>query len=109
LNIANQNDGGRKDYALAIEPFTLNSTEERYFPIVSYDEPATVSKYAGDFIRLHIPVVGAYYDIGSGWPWRLPIGAYTFSLFATSKEVGRAEAACKIWVDDDSKLHFARA
>jgi hypothetical protein len=109
LNIADRKGQTRQDYALAIDPFTLNPTEERYFPIVSYAEPASISRHADDFIQLHIPVVGAYYGIGSGWPWRLPVGAYAFSLFATSKESGRTEVPCKIWVDDDQKLHFAKA
>lgn len=109
LSIADKESGNKRDYALNIEPFTLNPTEERFFPIVSYEEPASVSGHAGEFIRLLIPVVGGYYGVGSGWPWQLPVDSYVFSLFATSKERGRAEVVCKIWVSHDKKLHFTRA
>ena len=63
------------------------------FQIVSYDEPASVSQYAGSHIRLHIPVHGGNYNVGYGWPWQMPIGAYTFTLRATSKEAGFREAS----------------
>ncbi len=106
LNIANETGTERKDYLLD-GPFTLNPTEERYIAIVSYREPATVSKHAGDFIQMHVPV-GFAYGAGYGWPWRLPVGAYTFSLWAISKETSRSSLACKIWVVD-GKLHFEAA
>jgi hypothetical protein len=109
LSIADKDNGNKRDYALNVEPFTLNPTEERFFSIVSYEEPASVSGHAGEFIRLLIPVTGAYYGVGSGWPWQLPVGSYVFALFATSKEHGRVEVVCKIWVDHDKKLHFTRA
>lgn len=107
LNIANEKAGDRKDYWLE-GPFTLNPTERKFRSIVSYLEPATVSKLAGDFIQLHVPI-GPGYGVGYGWPWRLPVRAYTFSLWAISLETGRREVACKIWVDDNQRLHFEKA
>jgi hypothetical protein len=107
LNIANEKGNGRKDYWLE-GPFTLNPTEKKFRSIVSYLEPATISEHAGEFIQLHIPV-GAGYGVGHGWPWHLPVAGYTFSLHATSLETGPVEVACKIWVDDDQKLHFEKA
>jgi hypothetical protein len=107
LNIANPKDGERKDFLME-GPFTLNPTERKFRSIVSYREPATVSKHPGDFIQMHVPV-GFGYGVGHGWPWRLPIGAYTFSLWAISLEAGRKEVACKVWVDDDCNLHFEMA
>ena len=61
---------------LIVDTFTLNATEERLVPIVRFDEPATVSGHKGSTIQLLIPVVGGYYNVGHGWPWRLPVGAY---------------------------------
>lgn len=107
LNIANQTDHGSKDYWLD-GPFTLNPTEKRFRSIVSYLEPASVSQHKSDFIQLHIPI-GQGYGLGHGWPWRLPLGAYAFALWASCPEAGRTELACKIWVDDGHKLHFEKA
>jgi hypothetical protein len=107
LNIANQKDHGSKDYWLD-GPFTLNPIEKRFRSIVSYLEPASVSQHTSDFIQLHIPI-GQGYGVGYGWPWRLPLGAYAFTLWASCLEEGRTELACKIWVDDGHKLHFEKA
>jgi hypothetical protein len=107
LDIPDQKDGSPKSYLL-VDSFTLNASEERYVPIVSYDEPATVSRHAGDSIHLHIPV-GAGYDVGYGWPWQMPVGAYLFTLRVTSKEAAPREAVCKVWVDDEGKLRFGKA
>jgi hypothetical protein len=107
LNIANEKGVGRQDYWLE-GPFTLNPTERKFRSIVSYREPATARKHAGDFIQLHIPI-GSGYGAGYGWPWRLPVGGYTFSLRATALEAGPAEIVCKVWVDDNSELHFEKA
>jgi hypothetical protein len=107
LNIANQKDHGSKDYWLD-GPFTLNPIEKRFRSIVSYLEPASVSQHTSDFIQLHIPI-GQGYGVGYGWPWRLPLGAYAFTLWASCLEAGRTELACKIWGDDGHKLHFEKA
>ena len=77
----------RKSY-LIVDTFTMNATEERLVPVVRFDEPATVSGHKGSAIQLLIPVAGGYYNVGRGWPWWLPIGAYAFTLTATSKEAG---------------------
>jgi hypothetical protein len=108
LDIADQDGGAQKSYLL-VDAFTLNATEERYVPIVSYDEPATVSRHAGTHIRLHVPIHGGFLNVGYGWPWQMPVGAYTFTLRATSKEAGPCEVVYKILVDDAGKLHFERA
>lgn len=97
-----------KNYLL-LDAFTLNAAEERYLSIVSYDEPATVSGYTGADIRLHIPVHAGYLDVGYGWPWQMPVGAYTFTLRVISRETGPNEVVCKTWVDDAGKLHFQKA
>ncbi len=102
-------DGSVPRSYLLVDTFTLNASEERYVPIVSYDEPATISSYKGSIIRLCIPVYGGFLNVGSGWPWQMPIGAYTFTLRATAKEVGVRDVVCKIWVDEAGKLHFERA
>ena len=94
---------------LLVDTFTLNATEERVVPIVSFGEPASVSGHKGSTIQLLLPVRGGYYDVGQGWPWRLPIGAYTLTLRATAKEVGAREVVCKVSVDDAGRLHFGRA
>jgi hypothetical protein len=107
LNIADPKDASRKDYLLA-GPFTLNATEEKYVSIVSFHEPATIGQHSGDFIQLHVPV-GWGYSVGMGWPWRIPVGAYTLALWAISRETGRSEVVCKFWVDDQKKLHFEQA
>jgi hypothetical protein len=104
LNIVNETDGGRQDYWLD-GPFSLNPSEQRFREVATYLEPATVSKHAGDFIQLLIPV-NAGYGVGYRWPWRLPVGAYTLSLKATSLETGPVEVVCKMWVDDERKFHF---
>ncbi len=90
-------------------PFTLNASEERRVSIVRYDEPATVSGHKGKTIQLMIPVIGGYYDVGHGWPWRLPVGAYVFTLRVTCMETGPREVVCKVSVDEDGKLHFGKA
>lgn len=102
-------DGSVPRSYLLVDTFTLNASEERFVPIVSYDEPATISSYKGSIIRLCIPVYGGFLNVGSGWPWQMPIGAYTFTLRATAKEVGVRDVVCKIWVDEAGKLHFERA
>jgi hypothetical protein len=107
LDIPDKNGGMSRSYLL-VGSFTLNASEERYVPIASYDEPATVSRHAGDSIRLHIPI-GSGYDVGHCWPWQLPVGAYSLTLRATSKETAPCEIACNLWVDDESKLHFGKA
>jgi hypothetical protein len=94
---------------LIVDTFTLNATEERLVPIVRFDEPSTVSGHRGSTIQLMIPVAGGYYDVGWGWPWRLPIGAYTFTIRATAKEVGARQVVCKVSVDDAGRLHFGAA
>jgi hypothetical protein len=108
LDIQSTTGDSPKSYLL-VDTFTLAATEERYVPIASYDEPATISNYAGQHIRLHVPVHAGFLDVGSGWPWQMPIGAYVFTLRATSKEAGSREVACKIWVDEQRKLHFETA
>jgi hypothetical protein len=109
LDISDHNSFAVNSYCL-VDTFTLNATEERYVPIVSYDEPATVSGYKGSIIRLCIPVYGGgALGVGSGWPWQIPVGEYTFTLRATAKEVGAHQVVCKIWVDDAEKLHFEKA
>ncbi len=107
LDLPDLNDGTLKSYLL-VDTFTLNASEERYVPIVSYDEPATISRHAGDSINLHIPV-GVGYDVGYGWPWQLPVGAYSLTLRAICKETGPCDVVCKLWVDDAGKLHFEKA
>jgi hypothetical protein len=107
LDIPDQAGGSPKSYAL-VDAFTLIASEEKHVPIVSYDEPATISGYRGDFISLHIPI-GAGYGGGVKWPWRLPVGAYVFTLRASSKEDGAREAVCKVWVDESGRLHFEKA
>ena len=108
LDIPDEGGVAPKSYLL-VDTFTLSASEERLVPIISYDEPATVSGHKGSTIQLHIPGHGGYYDVGWGWPWRLPIGAYTFTLRATSKEAGARELVCKAWVDNSGKLHFEKA
>lgn len=101
-----------KNYLMHIEPFTLNAAEDRSFKIVSYDEPdpKKITKYKGDVIRLHIPAVAGYYDVGYGWPWRLPADKqYVFTLRATTKDSPPAETVCRTWVDDEGKLHLEAA
>jgi hypothetical protein len=78
LDISNEGNGVPTTYLL-VDTFTLNAPEERFIPIVSYDEPATISQHVGRHIRLLIPVHAGYYDVGIGWPWQMPIGAYTFT------------------------------
>jgi hypothetical protein len=107
LNIANENDGARQDYWLD-GPFTLNPTEQRIREIVRYLEPSTISKHSSDFIQLLIPI-GNGFGVGYGWPWRLPVGTYLFSLKAISMETAPVEVTCKIWIDDEFKLHFEKA
>ena len=107
LDIPDQKDGSLRSHLL-VDTFTLNASEERHVPIVSYDEPATVSQHAGDSIHLHIPT-GVAYGVGYGWPWRMPVGAYSLTLRAISKESGPFEIGCKIWVDGEAKLHFEKA
>jgi hypothetical protein len=107
LDLPDFKDGTLRSYLL-VDTFTLNASEERYVPIVSYDEPATVSRHAGDSIHLHIPV-GVGYDVGCGWPWQLPLGAYSLTLRAICKETGPWQLVCKSWVDDAGKLHFEKA
>ncbi len=51
-------DGSVPRSYLLVDTFTLNASEERFVPIVSYDEPATISSYKGSIIRLCIPVYG---------------------------------------------------
>jgi hypothetical protein len=97
-----------KSYLIA-DTFTLNATEERLVPIVRYDEPATASGHEGSTIQLLIPVVGGYYNVGHGWPWWLPVGAYAFTLRATAKEAGAREVVCNVSVDDAGRLHFGAA
>lgn len=94
---------------LIVDAFTLNASEERYIPIVSYDEPATISNYTGTHIHLHIPTRGGYFDVGPGWPWQLPVGAYVFTLKVISQQTPPNEVVCKTWVDDLGKLHFVKA
>jgi hypothetical protein len=109
LDISNQGNDVPTPYLL-VDTFTLNASEERYVPIVSYDEPATISQHAGKHIRLLIPVHAGFYDVGIGWPWQMPIGAaYIFTLRAISKETVPCEVACNVWVDDTQKLHFEKA
>lgn len=107
LVIAGQAGGEQKSYLLN-DTFTLNASEERFVPIVSYNEPASVSNHAGTHIRLQIPV-GVGYSVGSGWPWQMPLGAYMFTLRVTSKEASPYEAVYKTWVDDENKLHLEKA
>lgn len=107
LDISDPKDGTSRTYLL-VDAFTLNASEERYVPIVSYDEPATISRHAGDAISLHVPI-GVGYDVGYGWPWHLPLGAYSLKLRATSKQTAPCEVTCKIWVDDESHLHLDKA
>jgi hypothetical protein len=94
---------------LLVDTFTLNASEERSVEIVSFDEPASISNHAGKHINLHIPIVGGFYDVGSGWPWQMPIGHYVFTLRLTCRETAPNELVCKVWVDDANKLHFERA
>jgi hypothetical protein len=94
---------------LIVDTFTLNATEERLVPIVRFDEPATASGHKGSTIQLLIPAGSGYYDVGHGWPWRLPVGAYAFTLRATSKEVGAREVVCRVSVDNAGRLHFGAA
>ncbi len=107
LDIPDQKDGSLRSYLL-VDTFTLNASEERLVQIVSYDEPATMSQHAGDSIHLHIPI-GVGYGVGYGWPWQMPVGAYSVTLRATSKESAPCEIVCKIWVDDEAKLHLEKA
>lgn len=109
LSIANANGGPLRSYLL-VDTFTLNASEERYVPIVSYDEPATVSRHAGNHIRLHIPTGAAWFaEAVIGWPMRIPVGSYVFGLRAISKETGPSEIMCKIYIDSEEKLHFEKA
>jgi hypothetical protein len=108
IDIADESGVTPKSY-LIVDTFTLNATEERLVPIVRFDEPATISAHKGSTIQLLIPVVGGYYNVGWGWPWRLPIGAYAFTLRATAKEVGAIQVVCKVSVDDAGRLHFRAA
>jgi hypothetical protein len=77
IDIPDEGSVTPKSY-LIVDSFTLNAAEERLVPIVQFDEPATVSGHKGSTIQLMIPVVVGYYNVGWGWPWRLPVGAYTF-------------------------------
>ncbi len=107
LDIADRNNGMQRSYLL-VDAFTLNASEERYVQIINFDEPATVSQHSGDAIQLLVPTSSAY-NVGVGWPWQMPLGAYTFTLRATSKETSPCEVACRAWVDDEKKLHFEKA
>jgi hypothetical protein len=108
LDIPDQKDGNQRSYLL-IDTFTLNASEVRCVPIVSYDESHAGNRSEKDHICLLIPVGGAWFaEIGTGWPWQMPVGSYTFTLRATSKETGPCEVVCRIWVDDAGKLHFER-
>ena len=106
LLISNQTNQIPVEYSL-LGVFTLNASEERYVEIVSYDEPATVSGYAGKYIRLHIPASSGALDVGIGWPWQLPVGAYVLMLRVTCKEAGAHEQVCKISIDQEKRLRFA--
>lgn len=106
LDIPDQNGQEPRSYLL-IDTFTLNASEQRFVEIASYNEPATVSRHAGDTIHLHIPV-GVGYNVGHGWPWRLPVGAYSITLRATSKECAPCIVVCRMWVDNGAKLHFEK-
>jgi hypothetical protein len=108
LDIADPKTGTEKTHLL-VDTFTLNASEERFVEIVSYDEPATISQHAGTDIRLHVPVHAGYWGAGAGWPWQLAVGAYTFTLRATSKEMAPRAVVCKTWVDEAGKLHFEKA
>jgi hypothetical protein len=108
VEVNDPKNGHPKSYLL-VDSFTLNASEERQVKFVSFDEPASISNYAGNHIRLHVPIVGNFYDIGIGWPWQMPIGAYVFTLRLTCKETAPNEVVCKVWVDDANKLHFERA
>lgn len=61
LDMTHITDGTQLSYLLA-DTFTLNASEERYIEIVSYDEPATISKHMGDHMRLHVPIHGGFYN-----------------------------------------------
>lgn len=103
-------DGSHASSYLLVDAFTLNATEERLRPIVSYREADTVSNHSAPNIQFQIPLPpGGFYGVGTGWPFSVPVGAYTFTLRATSKETAAREVVCKAWVDEMRKLHFELA
>lgn len=93
---------------LLLDTFTLNAGEDRLVPIVSYDEPIPPHPTGGPELRFLVPVLGQGYDVGHGWPWQAPLGAYSFTLKATSRGHPVASVPFSAWVDGNGVLNFVQ-
>lgn len=94
---------------LLVDTFTLNAGEDRFVPIVSYDESIPPHPAGGAEMRLLILVLGQGYNVGHGWPWQIPVGSYSFVLKLTARGHAPVSAVCNAWVDANGALHFVRA
>ncbi|MEW6438003.1 MAG: hypothetical protein AB1508_12640 [Pseudomonadota bacterium] len=98
-DVDRQRMGGRMNH----DPFVLNGTEERFIPLVSFEQnPATTAGV------IYLP--RRHNDFTSGHRiFDAALGPYTITLRATAAECGAYEKRFRFWVDANRRLHLADA
>ncbi|HEX9512982.1 MAG TPA: hypothetical protein VF939_20975 [Puia sp.] len=92
-----------KTFCIA-DSFTLNATEEKYIPIVSYNEAIALHTDKFKVIRLCIKH-GGFYNTDADLSYDK---IHVIKLRATCKELNALEVACKIWIDQNGCLKLEK-